>query len=219
MPVHACAACAALRPSHPPANACSTAVQDLTQELLKLSVLYTALELSDKASCRARQSGNFARRSPHADLVLALRGHTVCDPPPASYTPSCLQICCSFGVDVLEALAASCTQLAAGWSPRAAFNLACDVAVASLLLVLHGATLMSQVRGRFYHGLAGSDCHVSASLPERQQVGGWAVPARLLWHRRQDKLPAPDSLPQWQASQLLTSQLHPAARAFADPSP
>lgn len=121
-------------------------MQDLTQELLKLSVLYTALELSDKASCWARQSGNFACRSPcAAGLMLALRGHAVCKASSVSYTPSCLQICCSFGVDVLEALAASCTQLAAGWSPRAAFNLACDVAVASLLLVLHGATLMSQV--------------------------------------------------------------------------
>ncbi|KAL4458618.1 hypothetical protein ABPG75_013483 [Micractinium tetrahymenae] len=76
-------------------------MKDLTQELLKLSVLYTALELSDK-------------------------------------------ICCSFGVDVLEALAASCTQLAAGWSRGAAFALATDVVVASLLLALHGATLMSQ---------------------------------------------------------------------------
>ncbi|KAI3435954.1 hypothetical protein D9Q98_002012 [Chlorella vulgaris] len=76
-------------------------MKDLTQELLKLSVLYTALELSDK-------------------------------------------ICCSFGVDVLEALAASCTQLAAGWDRRAAYNVACDVLVASLLLSLHGATLMSQ---------------------------------------------------------------------------
>lgn len=48
-------------------------------------------------------------------------------------------------MDVLEALAASCTQLAAGWTPRAAANVACDALVASLLLVLHGATLMSQV--------------------------------------------------------------------------
>ena len=56
------------------------------------------------------------------------------------------QICCSFGVDVLEALAASCTQVAgAGWSRRGAFNLACDATVASALLVLHGATMMSQV--------------------------------------------------------------------------
>ncbi|KAL4429378.1 hypothetical protein ABPG77_005152 [Micractinium sp. CCAP 211/92] len=76
-------------------------MKDLTQELLKLSVLYTALELSDK-------------------------------------------ICCSFGVDVLEALAASCTQLAGGWSRGAACALASDVLVASALLALHGATLMSQ---------------------------------------------------------------------------
>jgi hypothetical protein len=67
--------------------------------------------------------------------------------PACAHLPACLptQICCSFGVDVLEALAASCTQVAAGWSRRAAFNLACDVTVASLLLVLHGATMMSQV--------------------------------------------------------------------------
>ncbi len=65
-----------------------------------------------------------------------------CHPASLMHLP---QICCSFGVDVLEALAASCTQLAAAWTPRAAFNLTCDVVVASLLLVLHGATLMSQV--------------------------------------------------------------------------
>lgn len=46
---------------------------------------------------------------------------------------------------MLEALAASCTQLAAGWSRGAACALASDVAVASALLALHGATLMSQV--------------------------------------------------------------------------
>jgi hypothetical protein len=48
---------------------------------------------------------------------------------------------------VLEALAASCTQLAAGWGRRAAYNVACDALVAALLLTLHGATLMSQVKG------------------------------------------------------------------------
>ena len=56
------------------------------------------------------------------------------------------QICCSFGVDVLEALAASCTQVAAqGWTRRASTHLACDVLVACALLMVHGVTLMSQV--------------------------------------------------------------------------
>jgi Eukaryotic membrane protein family len=78
-------------------------VKDLTQEFLKLSVLQTALELSDK-------------------------------------------ICCSFLVDVLEALAASCTALAAQsrWSPSHAFNVLSDAAVALALLTAHGATLMAQ---------------------------------------------------------------------------
>jgi hypothetical protein len=49
-------------------------------------------------------------------------------------------------VDVLEALAASCTALTAAprWSWRAAANVASDAAVASALLVAHGAALMSQ---------------------------------------------------------------------------
>jgi hypothetical protein len=78
-------------------------VKDLTQEFLKLSVLQTALELSDK-------------------------------------------ICCSFLVDVLEALAASCTALAAQpqWSTSHAFNVMSDAAVALALLTAHGATLMAQ---------------------------------------------------------------------------
>ncbi len=78
-------------------------VKDLTQEFLKLSVLQTALELSDK-------------------------------------------ICCSFLVDVLEALAASCTALAAQpqWSNSHAFNVMSDAAVALTLLTAHGATLMAQ---------------------------------------------------------------------------
>ena len=38
-------------------------------------------------------------------------------------------------------------QVTAEWTPRAAAALASDVAVASLLLALHGATLMSQVGG------------------------------------------------------------------------
>jgi hypothetical protein len=78
-------------------------VKDLTQEFLKLSVLQTALELSDK-------------------------------------------ICCSFLVDVLEALAASCTAFAAQprWSTLHAYNVICDAAVALALLTAHGATLMAQ---------------------------------------------------------------------------
>lgn len=78
-------------------------VKDLTQEFLKLSVLQTALELSDK-------------------------------------------ICCSFLVDVLEALAASCTAFAAQphWSTSHAFNVMSDAAVALALLTAHGATLMAQ---------------------------------------------------------------------------
>lgn len=78
-------------------------MKDLTQEFLKLSVLFTALELSDK-------------------------------------------ICCNFGVDVLEALAASCTQFMSAqyWTGKAAVNLVSDVFVASILVIVHGAALMAQ---------------------------------------------------------------------------
>ncbi|GAB4821944.1 hypothetical protein N2152v2_008990 [Parachlorella kessleri] len=78
-------------------------MKDLTQEFLKLSVLFTALELSDK-------------------------------------------ICCNFGVDVLEALAASCTQYMAApsWAGREAASLASDLVVATLLVMVHGTALMSQ---------------------------------------------------------------------------
>lgn len=57
-----------------------------------------------------------------------------------------LQICCSFGVDVLEALAASCTTLATApqWTPRAALNVASDATVTFALLVTHGLALMAQ---------------------------------------------------------------------------
>eukprot|EP00887_Chlorella_sp_A99_P006432 scaffold3.g6432.t1 len=76
---------------------------DMTQEFVKLSVLYTALELCDK-------------------------------------------ICCSFGVDVLEALAASCTATCAGgprrW--RALVALASDACVAGVLMLVHGTALMAQ---------------------------------------------------------------------------
>ena len=78
-------------------------VKDMTQEFLKLSVLQTALELSDK-------------------------------------------ICCSFLVDVLEALAASCTSLASAprWTASLSFNVASDAVVALALLLAHGTVLMSE---------------------------------------------------------------------------
>ncbi|KAL6768339.1 hypothetical protein ACKKBF_B38750 [Auxenochlorella protothecoides x Auxenochlorella symbiontica] len=78
-------------------------LKDLTHEFLKLSVLYTALELSDK-------------------------------------------ICCSFGVDVLEALAASCTRAVAGpvRAPGAALALAADVVVTLALLLTHCGVLLGQ---------------------------------------------------------------------------
>ena len=79
--------------------------------------------------------GSSAQRLPSLTQILP--------PPPPP------QICCSFGVDVLEALAASCTQVAArGWTRRASTHLACDVVVACALLMVHGATLMSQVGRR-----------------------------------------------------------------------
>ena len=78
-------------------------VKDMTQEFLKLSLLHTALELSDK-------------------------------------------ICCSFLVDVLEALAASCTAAAAQprWSSVHVMNVASDAAVALALILAHGTSLMAQ---------------------------------------------------------------------------
>lgn len=79
-------------------------MKDMTQEFLKLSVLYTALDLGDK-------------------------------------------ICCSFGVDALEALSASCTQATEAprwWSVRIIGILASDTLVASVLLVGHAAVLMAQ---------------------------------------------------------------------------
>lgn len=84
-------------------------------------------------------------------------------------------------MDVLEALAASCTQLAAAWTPRAAFNLTCDVVVASLLLVLHGATLMSQVG-------AGGFEKVPVCPPNFRQ------PTRQLWPIRLQLLPKASEL-------------------------
>lgn len=76
-------------------------VKELTQEFLKLSVLHTALELSDK-------------------------------------------ICCSFGVDVLEALAASCTLVSSAPNTRNYINVLSDATVALLLLLAHAAVLMAQ---------------------------------------------------------------------------
>lgn len=184
-----------------------TGAQDLTQELLKLSVLYTALELSDKV-------GGLCRKGCHCGTPRCFRFFRLCTakacglspsrprpaPPPSLASAPCAplikpltktlpQICCSFGVDVLEALAASCTQLAAAWTPRAAFNLACDVTVASLLLVLHGATLMSQVGAEGWGAAVGGrrrqrGC-LAAGRDARAVQGGlgdgtW-VPARLLF--------------------------------------
>ena len=54
------------------------------------------------------------------------------------------KICCSFGVDVLEALAASCTSLSADPSPRNYAHVASDAVVALLLLLAHAGVLMSQ---------------------------------------------------------------------------
>ena len=81
-------------------------VKDMTQEFLKLSVLHSALDLSDK-------------------------------------------ICCSFAVDVLEALAASCTTLAADQKTmhgrwQAAANVLSDFVVSLFLLLAHGSVLMAQ---------------------------------------------------------------------------
>jgi hypothetical protein len=78
-------------------------VKDLTQEFLKISVLQTALELSDK-------------------------------------------ICCSFSIDLLVALAASCTHVvgAGRGSWHGVMNLVTDAGMATVLVVAHGAALMSQ---------------------------------------------------------------------------
>lgn len=84
-------------------------MKDLTQEFLKLSVLFTALELSDKV---------------YEVLLIHERHISTCKPlaTPLYYT-ACVaaQICCNFGVDVLEALAASCTQFMSAqyWTGKA----------------------------------------------------------------------------------------------------
>jgi hypothetical protein len=54
------------------------------------------------------------------------------------------KICCSFGVDVLEALAASCTSLSANPNPMNYIHVASDAIVALLLLLAHAGVLMSQ---------------------------------------------------------------------------
>lgn len=63
-----------------------------------------------------------------------------------SSCPLYLQICCSFGVDVLEALAASCTAFASQpeWSFSHALDVASDAAVALTLMLAHGAVIMAQ---------------------------------------------------------------------------
>ena len=78
-------------------------LKDMTQEFLKLSVLYTALDLSDK-------------------------------------------ICCSFGKDSLEALAASCTTLADAsmYTMKNVCNVISDTVVCTLLILAHGIVLMTQ---------------------------------------------------------------------------
>ena len=55
-----------------------------------------------------------------------------------------MQICCSFGVDVLEALAASCTLVSSEPNRRNVLNVLSDAFVALLLLVTHAGMLMSQ---------------------------------------------------------------------------
>ena len=54
------------------------------------------------------------------------------------------KICCSFGVDVLEALAASCTTLSTNPTPRNAGHVAADALVALMLLLAHAGALMCQ---------------------------------------------------------------------------
>jgi len=77
-------------------------LKDLTQEFLKLSIIYSSLEILDK-------------------------------------------ILCSFGVDTLEALSATCTLYTTGDHQRGrARHLAADTAVAALLVSAHAVILMCQ---------------------------------------------------------------------------
>lgn len=73
---------------------------------------------------------------------MHIRSHS--RPPPPH--PETLKICCSFGVDVLEALAASCTRAVAGpvRAPGAALALAADVVVTLALLLTHCGVLLGQ---------------------------------------------------------------------------
>ena len=54
------------------------------------------------------------------------------------------KICCSFGVDLLEALAASCTSLSMKPNLKNYLHVASDASVALLLLLAHAGVLMSQ---------------------------------------------------------------------------
>ncbi|KAI8109005.1 hypothetical protein M9435_005422 [Picochlorum sp. BPE23] len=54
------------------------------------------------------------------------------------------KICCSFGVDVLEALAASCTLLSTNPTGRNYLHVASDAIVALVLLVAHAGVLLAQ---------------------------------------------------------------------------
>ena len=54
------------------------------------------------------------------------------------------KICCSFGVDLLEALAASCTSLSMKPTLKNYLHVASDASVALLLLLAHAGVLMSQ---------------------------------------------------------------------------
>lgn len=58
----------------------------------------------------------------------------------------CDKICCSFLVDVFEALAASCTTLVSQptWNRSAAMAVAWDASVAMILSLAHGTSLMAQ---------------------------------------------------------------------------
>ncbi len=54
------------------------------------------------------------------------------------------KICCSFGIDVLEALAASCTTLSTNPTMRNARHVVADAMVALMLLMAHAGALMCQ---------------------------------------------------------------------------
>ena len=54
------------------------------------------------------------------------------------------KICCSFGIDVLEALAASCTTLSTNPTARNAGHVVADAMVALMLLLAHAGALMCQ---------------------------------------------------------------------------